>query len=63
MHKTIRRRSSSSGTPSSQSPSKRVLQLSQETLRALTSTELTQAVSGCPTGSTTTQIGIDTSSC
>jgi len=63
MHKTIRRRSSSSGTSSSQSPSKRALQLSKETIRALSSTELTQAASGCPTGSTTTQIGVDTETC
>ena len=63
MHKTIRRPGSSSGSPSSQSTRKRVLRLSQETLRALTSTELSQAVSGCPTGSTTTQIGLDTSTC
>lgn len=36
------------------SPRKRVLQLSQETVRTLTSDELLQAVSGCPTGSSPT---------
>ena len=57
MRKTARRTSS---VTSSQSPSKRVLQLSRETVRVLTAAELPLAVSGCPTGTnpTTIQDGI-----
>jgi hypothetical protein len=36
---------------SSKSPKKRVLQLSHETVRTLTTEELVQAVTGCPTTS------------
>lgn len=50
MRKTTRRMSSS------KSLEKRVLKLSQETVRTLSSEELSQAVSGCPTGSTPTTL-------
>jgi hypothetical protein len=53
MRKTTRGRISSSPSPS-QSPRQRVLTLSQETVRTLTSKELALAVSGCPTGSSPT---------
>ena len=43
----------------SKSPSKRVLQLSQETVRTLTHDELSQAVAGCPNGSSPTTLEID----
>jgi hypothetical protein len=39
---------------SSKSPKKRALRLSLETVRKLTSEELSQVVTGCPTGSETT---------
>jgi hypothetical protein len=48
---------------SSKSPNKRVLQLSKETVRALTSKELSQAVGGCPTGSSPTTLEQDTTTC
>jgi len=53
MNKNIRHRVSSS-SKSLQAPRKHVLQFSKETIRALTSTELSHAVSGCPTVSNTT---------
>jgi hypothetical protein len=49
------RRSILSSKSTSQSPNKRVLTLSQETIRTLTSEQLSQAVSGCPTISNGTQ--------
>jgi hypothetical protein len=39
----------------SKSLDKRVLQVSLETVRTLTSEELSQVVGGCPTGSSSTQ--------
>ena len=44
---------------------RRALRLSQETVRALSSDELTLAVSGCPTGSwpTTTTIDVNSGAC
>lgn len=48
----------------SQLSTRRALQLSQETIRTLTSDELSQAVSGCPTGSyPTTQGAVNTDTC
>ena len=63
MHKNIRRRVSSSSK--SQAPRKQVLQFSKETIRALTSTELSHAVSGCPflTNPTTKQDGTNSGAC
>ena len=55
MHKQVRRPILSSRTPP-----KRVLQLSLETVRRLSSEELSHVVAGCPTGtgsSTTTLHG------
>ena len=48
---------------SSKSPNKRVLQLSQETVRTLGSDELSQAASGCPNTSSPTTADGDTSTC
>jgi len=52
MRKPTRRPSSPSKLPR-----KRVLQLSQETVRTLTPNELSDVVTGCPTGSDTLQQG------
>jgi hypothetical protein len=43
----------------SKSSGKRVLQLSQETIRTLSHDELTQAVAGCPNGSSPTTLEVD----
>jgi len=48
---------------SSKSPNKRVLQLSQETVRTLGSDELSQAASGCPNTSSPTTLDGDTGTC
>jgi len=48
MRKKVRKLSST------KSPTKRVLQLSQETVRTLSSEELAKAAAGCPTGSSPT---------
>jgi hypothetical protein len=47
----------------SKSLDKRVLQVSLETVRTLTSEELSQVVAGCPTGSSSTQPPINSGSC
>jgi hypothetical protein len=62
MHKNIRRRVSSSNK-SSQAPGKQVLQFSKETIRALTSTELSHAASGCPFTSGPTTVADDSGAC
>ena len=64
MHKTTRRTTPSS-QPFSSSPGKRVLQLSMETIRTLSSAELSHAISGCPLTSTPTTLadGTDSSAC
>ena len=47
----------------SKSPKKRALQLSQETVRKLSSDELSQAAAGCPNNSRPTTLDQDTSNC
>lgn len=57
MRKTSRRL-----TPPQQ-PSRRVLQLSQETVRTLSQEQLSIAASGCPTGSWPTTVQQDSGAC
>lgn len=62
MRKTSRLRNPSVASPSSSK--RRVLQLSQETVRTLSSEEQALAVSGCPTGSwPTSSIQVDSGAC